>query len=120
MTSMRPLGDEGLDADRVVADLREQAIASIDQFPGVERASLRFTVRSVTIQTTAANAMTLAMQSKILLVDITNDLKRSFEGSAAFVEVRGAPDVFGAYVRFALGNVFERTRLNPEKQEAER
>ena len=120
MTSMRPIGDEGLDADLVVADLREQALASIDQFPGIDRASLRFTVRSVTVETTAASAMELAGQSRILLVDVTNDLKRSFEGRAAFVEVRGEPDVFGAYARFALGNVFERTRLNPEKQEAER
>lgn len=120
MTSMRPLGDEGLDADRVVADLREQALVSINQFPGISRANLRFTVRSVTIETTAARAEELARRPGVLLVDVTNDLMTGYEGRAAFVEVRGGPDVFGAYAQFALDNMFERTRLNPAKQEDER
>lgn len=120
MTSMRPLGEEGLAADLVVAALREQALVSIDQFPGADRGDLRFTVRSVTIEMTANNALELAERPGMLLVDITNDLKADHEGKAAFVEVRGGPDVFGAHAQFALDNVFERTRLNPGKLEAER
>lgn len=116
MASGRVLGD-GTDLARLEADLVDQASASIADFPGVSRKDLELTVRSLRMTVSASEALRLANDSRLLVVDPLDDIADDFAGRAAFVDVASAPDVFRMHADWSLGVTLGVSSLLPEKNE---
>jgi hypothetical protein len=100
---MRGLGTQ---VTAILAELHQQAGASLDQFADIDRTDLSFTIRRLDVEVTTAQAVAASKADGVLIVDTLADLQDAYRDQAASVEVTGAPDALAAYMAFVLNTDF--------------
>jgi hypothetical protein len=98
--------DDPVDWEDIDRLLTSAAVAP----PGSSDSRLRVTVRCVEVELPARDAMALAGNPSVLVVDSESDLREAFAGRAAIVSVSNPPDVFRVHAEAVLG-----VQLKPER-----